>query len=114
MSITSVELFSSTRLTRAKIGSHLLILLVVELVVEVDVEVLGEVVRPLLGIHLLKQPQNPSILLVCSLVITEHVSTKDKKMPHTANNRPSRMCVIKEYQYYTISLSKYQKKGQGR
>ena len=31
-------------------------------------------------------------------------------MPHTANNRPSRTCVIKEYQYYTISLSKYQKK----
>ena len=30
-------------------------------------------------------------------------------MPHTANNRPSRTCVIKEYQYYTISLSKYQK-----
>ena len=31
-----------------------------------------------------------------------------KKMPHTANNRPSRTSVIKEYQYYTISLSKYQ------
>ena len=31
-------------------------------------------------------------------------------MPHTANNRPSCTCVIKEYQYYTISLSKYQKK----
>ena len=33
-----------------------------------------------------------------------------KKMPHTANNRPPRTCVIKEYQYYTIILSKYQKK----
>ena len=30
-----------------------------------------------------------------------------KKIPHTGNTRPSRMCVIKEYQYYTISLSRY-------
>ena len=32
-------------------------------------------------------------------------------MLHAANNRPSRTCVIKEYQYYTISLSKYQKRS---
>ena len=31
-------------------------------------------------------------------------------MPNTANNLPSCTCVIKVYQYYTISLSKYQKK----
>ena len=32
-------------------------------------------------------------------------------MPHMANNRPSRICmIIKKYQYYTISLRKYQKK----
>ena len=26
-----------------------------------------------------------------------------KKIPHTGNTRPSRMCVIQEYQYYTIT-----------
>ena len=31
-------------------------------------------------------------------------------MPHTANNQPSRTCLIKEFQYFTISMSKYQKK----
>ena len=29
------------------------------------------------------------------------------KILHTGNTRPSRMCVVKEYRYYTISLSKY-------
>ena len=27
--------------------------------------------------------------------------------PHTGNTRPSRMCVIQEYRYYTMSLSLY-------
>ena len=30
-----------------------------------------------------------------------------KRIPHTGNTRPSRTCVIKEYRYYTICLSKY-------
>ena len=34
---------------------------------------------------------------------------RKKKVPHTGNTWPSRTCVIKEYQYYTISLSKYQR-----
>ena len=35
------------------------------------------------------------------------VDSCEKKIPHTGNTRPSCLCVIKEYRYYTISLSKY-------
>ena len=41
-------------------------------------------------------------ILVFSLVLSDLL-----KMPHTGNNRPSHMCVIKGYSYYTMSLSQF-------
>ena len=31
----------------------------------------------------------------------------EEKIPHTGSTRPSRTCVIRDYQLYTMSLSQY-------
>ena len=38
---------------------------------------------------------------------SESRTSLKKKIPHTGNTRPSRTCVIQEYQFYTMSLSQY-------
>ena len=59
---------------------------------------------------------NVEVGVVCSISITRILIIKKvratfiyiyKKIPHTGNTRPSCTCVIQEYQFYTISLSKY-------
>ena len=49
--------------------------------------------------------------IICTTLATHHLLTTlkvlTKKILHTGNTRPSCTCVIQEYRFYTISLSKY-------